>query len=48
MRMNLLRLEKDRTIEHNINKEVRNLFKPKKEIDGNIIKNIRKLFELLK
>ena len=36
--MNSLMLEKDKKTENNIIKDVRNLFRLKKEIDGNTLK----------
>ena len=40
------RLEKDKKIEDNITKDVRNLFRLKKETDDSTIKIIRNLFRL--
>ena len=42
------RLEKDRKVEGNIIKDVKSLFRLKKEIDGTTIKNVKKLFKLQK
>ena len=42
--MKSLRLEKDKIIEESIIKDVRNLFRLKKEMNGNAIKDIRNLF----
>ena len=46
--MNRLRHDEDSRIEENIIKDVRNLFRQKKEVDDNIIKNIRNPFRLKK
>ena len=43
-----LRLEKDKTIEEKKIKDVKNLFRLKKEINDNIIKDMRNLFRLIK
>ena len=40
--MNGLKFEKDKKVKDNIIKDVRNLFRLKKEIDDAAIKNIRK------
>ena len=42
------RLEKDKRIEDNIIKDVRNLFRLEKEIDYTTVKDIRNLFRLRK
>ena len=44
--MNRLRHDEDSRIEENIIKDVRNLFRLKKEENDNIIKNIRNPFRL--
>ena len=46
--MNLLRQEKIKEIEDNINEDVRNLFRPNEEIDDNAIKDLRNPFRLKK
>ena len=46
--MNRLRHDEDSRIEENIIKDVRNLFRLKKEENDNIIKNIRNPFRLKK
>ena len=46
--MNCLRLEKDKRKEDTIIKDVRNLFRLKKEINDNIIKDRTNLFGLKK
>ena len=43
--MNSLMLEKDKKTENNIIKDVRNLFRLKKEIDGNTLKIWENLLE---
>ena len=43
--MNRLKLEKHRRIEDNIIKDLKNIFKLKKEIDDNIIKDTRNLLD---
>ena len=43
-----LRLEKQKNIKENIIKDVRNIFRLKKEIDGTTIKHIRSIFRLNK
>ena len=42
--MNDLKFEKDKKVKDNIIKDVRNLFRLKKEIDDAAIKDIRKYF----
>ena len=42
------RIEKDRKIEDNITKDVRNLFKKVKEIDDSTVNDITNLFRLKK
>ena len=42
--MNGLKFEKDKKVKDNIIKDVRNLFRLKKEIDDAAIKDIRKYF----
>ena len=42
------RLEKDKKIEENIIKDVRNLFKIKQKIDDTRIKDVRNIFRLKK
>ena len=44
--MNWLRRERDRRIEDNLTKDVKSRFGPKKEIGGNIAKDIGNLFRL--
>ena len=46
--MNNLRLDKDKRIDDNIIKDVRNLFRLKQQIDNHIIKDERILFRLKK
>ena len=46
--MNLLRHEKDKELEDNIIKDVRNPFRLKTEIDDNTTKDIRSIFRLTK
>ena len=43
--MNRLRHDKDSRIEENTIKDLRDLFRLKKEVDDNIIKNIRNLLD---
>ena len=47
-RMNNLRPDKDKRIDDNIIKDVRNLFRLKQQIDNHIIKDERILFRLKK
>ena len=44
--MNCLKLGKDKTIDYKVMKNVRNLFKLKKEMDDNIIKETNNPFRL--
>ena len=44
--MNCLKLGKDKTIDYNVMKNVRNLFRLKKEMDDNIIKETSNSFRL--
>ena len=44
--MNCLKLEKDKRIDYSVMKNVRNLFRLKKEMDDNIIKEINNPFRL--
>ena len=42
--MKNLRLEKDKILEENLTKDVRNIFRLKKEINENIMKTMRNIF----
>ena len=42
--MKHLRLEKDKILEGNVTKDVRNIFRLKKEINENIMKTMRNIF----
>ena len=44
--MKNLRLEKDKILEENVTKDVRNIFRLKKEINENIMKTMRNIFRL--
>ena len=44
--MNCLKLKKDKRIDYNVMKNIRNLFRLKKEMDDNIIKETSNPFRL--